>query len=535
MLDLKNNPFNILGVSPRDDVRFINNAYQDAIIDFPEQKGELLDARQSIIIAQRRVGPELRWFPGTSDETIKTVTSEIDKVNGFDFSSFEGLAKANLIAHHHSSIERAERLLAHAVDDLIEDDVRDVVNIDRAKAGLPEIPKDAFRLEWKKLQLEYVECALDMLTSRQNPGNAMLDLVEDHLADQEIQGKFTKMLAIRFDEWSRPVLNDIEARIRLGLSSLGDQEIDERTFRGVVADLNEWDSYRQPIQLLADNLDIDDTRSLELFNDVTHALIQLSSQQGNISFARRCCDVLHDVFQEIPTARESISNLRDQIEREASLSSLSELVDENLENLGSLATSVDKGQFKSGGRAPAGKLYASFINARDLVVESKQEIPWALMMQLVPAFAKENYPPNIVMKFVDVLCSLKPPSVEIGKVLNHYKADLRKALRIVQHEKIVEQINQELTKGNHFRALELASDGLKENPTEHYKKEYEKMMNQAFQIMSPGNNSDNSSRHPPRERYEPPHDDSFAGMVFGIAMLFGFIGLLQLLAWCSNG
>src|SRR5687767_4425788 len=60
---LAQNPFAVLGLSPRGRVEEIEDAYEDALIERPQEEGELLRRKQELLTPNTRLLAELSWFP----------------------------------------------------------------------------------------------------------------------------------------------------------------------------------------------------------------------------------------------------------------------------------------------------------------------------------------------------------------------------------------------------------------------------------------------------------------------------------------
>ena len=61
---LTDNPFARLPVSIRARATAIDDAFEDAVIDHPDEEAALLKLKQAITFPKPRLEAELRWLPG---------------------------------------------------------------------------------------------------------------------------------------------------------------------------------------------------------------------------------------------------------------------------------------------------------------------------------------------------------------------------------------------------------------------------------------------------------------------------------------
>jgi len=97
-MDLFENPFYILGATPRDN--------RQRIVELAEERSLVLDpdvcskARADLLHPRKRIAAEVAWLPGISPDRMKSLIqlTEDSNVNGIDELSISDIAKANLIA-----------------------------------------------------------------------------------------------------------------------------------------------------------------------------------------------------------------------------------------------------------------------------------------------------------------------------------------------------------------------------------------------------------------------------------------------------
>lgn len=336
---LNENPFAVLGVSPRHNREQIIEAEEEVSLFSSSEKAAT--ARSILISPKNRIFAELSWLPGVSPRRAKEL---LDKLNA-DPSSIENeenipeLAKINLIAGGISQglhCDDSESFflvldnLTFLVDGLNISLLMQEINEDRAVAKFPLITDQDTFLEIidlrKKNIVDIIRNAFDKM-----PSNEIVDAMTSYaetwtLSGQSIESNFSELIIDGYETQFHSFLVNEESVISNLIEqakTLTDQSTQQlqKILAKIDAAVRSWDRIAQPAQLLAQARGINHEISLNLGYKLRSLAIDLNNKYGKIDDSIRLSRLLSEVFSEIPELAEQV---------DTDLSTLKDLKESNL-------------------------------------------------------------------------------------------------------------------------------------------------------------------------------------------------------------
>ncbi|WNG14979.1 hypothetical protein [Cystobacter fuscus] len=323
-MNLLENPFHILGASPRDDRR--------RIVELAEERSLSVDpavcaqARADLTHPRNRLVAEVAWLPGLEPvrvaelmERIQRTPSELTWVPGE-----HALAKANMLASALNGLGGARTSdslhlgileLAALMDMFHAEKIRALINTERALSGFPEVLEtsavEEALAERRKHYRTAIKNALDELPPRALVGIVTLvvvqgtsfgtlnapALIDDLVNTYEVEAQ-------RFlDAEARNVELLVEA-VRRGL----EQKRPLPRIKSLLSRLEEvvtnWDGVAQPIQLSALSRGVDHDLSHRVASPVRSLAVDLFNQHGLIEESTYLTNLLQVAFREVPRVAE---------------------------------------------------------------------------------------------------------------------------------------------------------------------------------------------------------------------------------------
>lgn len=172
MMKLEENPFYLLGVGVDSTKADITQKADDKCFDEPELEEDIEKAKGILLNPQRRIGAEIRWFPGCSGSAFQQNLAE--KFQDLNIYAMGGnaLCKLNILLVQLEGLKKIDDIVITilAIDDMYSkislEDIRQWLNKDRQKAKFPEI-QDVQPIEavWKEYRQDIRQQLLDKCSS----------------------------------------------------------------------------------------------------------------------------------------------------------------------------------------------------------------------------------------------------------------------------------------------------------------------------------------------------------------------------------
>lgn len=318
-MNLLDNPFHILGASPRDDRRRILELSEERSLTGDAAK--CAKARSDLSNPRSRIAAEVAWIPGTPAEIVTQIAKSIEGKTAFSptAGALGPLGAANAIASAltgekailtvDQAAQRIESLaLNHERTDLKE--TLDLINLDRQAAGFPAVEATSLQQPLEERRLFYKDAiwaALDRMPSRDivaavtkaaeatsARGTKQAPLLVDEIVDGfsaeaksflEVEAEHVRKLLtvlVQAAEAGAP-----QPRLETLLDAL------ERVVRN-------WDFVAQPIQVSSMSRGLDHEPSLEVATEIRDLALVLNNEHGHLWASQRLTRMALSVFAEVP-------------------------------------------------------------------------------------------------------------------------------------------------------------------------------------------------------------------------------------------
>jgi len=328
-MDLLDNPFFLLGATPRDN--------RNQIYSFAEEKSLLDDstsidnARADLTNPRKRLTAEISWLPGISPKLSSSVLLIIQNNPSDvlrllkDGSKLPSLTATNLIA---ASITRLEMSsvrgelskwiinLAELYERVEAEQVRMLINEDRSVSGFPSVSDLTHVEEELYKRSEYfkktINNALDKLDSREivsavttavetstdNGINQAPSLIHDVVDSFEVEAQ-------PFMEKETNNIKLMIGKIRSDLhEDLSDKEISKWIDQLTVVVKN-WDIVAQPMQVSARSRGLSHDLSHEVSMELRSLSLDIFNDFGHVELSKKITKLQQEVFAEVDSIVEA--------------------------------------------------------------------------------------------------------------------------------------------------------------------------------------------------------------------------------------
>lgn len=338
-MNLLENPFFLLGASPRDNRRKIIELAEERSLT--SETGDYSAARADLTNPKKRLVAEIAWLPGIGPRRAKEVVSLLkngDHAGIFQIEKIPPMARSNLLAAGLLLLEDAPPSdvaewileLAQVFEDIETDKLLAVINQDRVVSGFPEISDESqidTEIQQRRSHFRSVmKSALDKMSSA--------DLVETVTIAVET--------ATDYGEEQGPVLIDdlvdayeVEAQSFLEKEGANIQAVVERIrtaadqrkpeqaiavlIKQLIEMIKNWDRVAQPIQVSRKSRGLDHDESHRVGIEVRGLAIDLFNKHNMLDFSKEIIESLGEVFSEVVGFAEKIeedsSTLTDIVEQ----------------------------------------------------------------------------------------------------------------------------------------------------------------------------------------------------------------------------
>jgi hypothetical protein len=340
-VDLRDNPFFVLGATPRDDRRrILALADEKSLLAAPDAERAIAEARATLTNPGKRLVAEVAWLPGLAPQRAAELLLLLrEKPWHIPFQqSLPQLARLNLLA---AALREAKRflriLLPEHVADLIAAlcaahaaiDAQRVladINADRQVAGfgaIDDVGRLAPLLEERRRHAERaINRALAVLA--EPPRRAALTrAVATATADGSRHGpELLEDIVDGYEAAARQALDQAAAEVARLVQEIGPRvAADARHFalEGLATQLeqavNAWDTIAQPIQLCARSRGVDHEPSRALAWQVRDLALTLHNEHGRTDLSLRLTRLLGAAFAEVDPVAERVADDAEALEQ----------------------------------------------------------------------------------------------------------------------------------------------------------------------------------------------------------------------------
>lgn len=327
-MHLVENPFHILGASPRDDRR--------RILELAEERSLSMDpavcaqARADLTNPRNRLAAEVAWLPGLEPERARAAMEAVQRSASFlpPWEDLHPLARGNLLAAALPALEASQGdsaltkgllELASLLEDCEPEQLRALINEERATAGFPEVRdtsavaealaerrrhyRAAFKSALEVLPpLELVSLVTLVVTEATVRGTRLAPgLVEDLVATYEVEAQ-------RFLDAEAQSVEALVDAVRQAVAKRLPRELLKRLLSRIEDVVTNWDLVAQPIQLSSMSRGVDHEQSHRVAAAVRGLSLELYNGHGMLEESQFLTTLLQDVFREVPRVAEATGN-----------------------------------------------------------------------------------------------------------------------------------------------------------------------------------------------------------------------------------
>jgi len=358
---IKDNPFYILKVLPKDSREKIVEAAEDKLFEIDEEICE--KARIDLITPKYRLIAELNWFPSMSQNEINSI---LKLLNGkdkslIDINDVSMLIKINILNEiiednkfllSQKELKQIILDLSDAFDTLNINEIVQSINEDRNKANFPKIKdKDIEIIENEIISKrqkaikniikhlndiptkDLIKLMTDIITVETSNGQKHSTIFFDDLID-EYRLHVKDYLEEEYKKIEK-LMNKIENKAKEGEQKISD------LVELLIKSLNIWDDVAQPIQLSMKSRGIDEPLSKKLAKKVRNLAIILYNEYKYLNTSKKITKAIKNRFSELPEIStiveediEVLSNIENR-QKQLVKDILKELDVKGIENLSS--------------------------------------------------------------------------------------------------------------------------------------------------------------------------------------------------------
>lgn len=315
MFDLADNPFTILGVTPRSTKSEINEAVEEAMLDADgvEAERRLNVARQALIAPNERLRAELGYLLEIRPADARRVLGGRSREDWLQVATgTEGIARTNALVQAvltprtpGDGTEPFEQLL-EAWEEIDEREIAGRINEARAIAGVADAGLPDIRRGLSELRDYHASRTLEQLDAQARLPQILSRLLRDTLIPARRVG----------ERFPAAVIAAYERRMGGALASFADRALaaldnyvsdaSTRSFDEFRHQLTAWDELAQPLQLASEARGVDDAHSKELYDRIRGSALALANDKDRHDGALRITNLSAEVFAELPWAAEAI-------------------------------------------------------------------------------------------------------------------------------------------------------------------------------------------------------------------------------------
>ncbi len=400
IFDLTQNPFAILGVSPRSGTTEIADAKADRLFDSEYDEAALEVAHSELIVERKRLFHEVSWLADLAPNRARAIVAELPKVDSACAANVvpteAQLSRVNVAADLLMRFPHARDLAQELLDGHNQIDwrsVRQTIDETRALSGFGLTKDDAWKRAQSDLIDRHAEALLATVTMTEDGPELLASMLAASPSAKIPTNGLLERTVTQYDRWSVPRLEQLSEQIDASLAALKagtDTEVNLSRLENLLAD---WDRISQPVQLRDQAKGLDEPRSLRLFKHVREVAIWFANERDNNEAARRITAAFAAAFSELPTVAAmtaaDLKTLNENITHAEALKALHPLevaADGAIEKLSDAAKQIRAGGFAAGKHGVIGSLFAAFDGVREKVgMLPDANTPWLLVRSVALA------------------------------------------------------------------------------------------------------------------------------------------------------
>ena len=473
---LASSAFVTLGVSVRSNKEQILEAYDDRLFEgVPEP--ELDAARSRLTLARDRLGEEIRFLsdvaPARAREALSTLSGSGPPADALA-ATLPNLSRINaygdlLIRSGASFLDQADQ--AHQEFDPAS--AREAIDQTRAASGLAPITDGAWEREIAAFQDDHARWYFDAVRHADDaPGMLTRLLEQPRESASEWHAQLISKVVDQYDRWSEPQLVEIEEKLDRSITALKENAADRDAINAIEAELAQWDSINQPVQLRDQGKGLDEPKSKRIFNKVRTLAIWLANECGEYESAYDLSAALERTFPELPSVvaqlSEDLATLSSLVEASRSqefVQLLADVAQRAKAKVNVIGAEVLAGKFAPNGRGIAGELYREHFAAAAIGSQlTPPDLPWQWTRSVALDLNNEAAQPRAAEIILEAILPGAPPAIA---------ARIREDLATLNGLKLQKEFHEALQRQDFKTARALATRIMDEVPDE--RDEYAKL------------------------------------------------------------
>jgi hypothetical protein len=426
--DLRESPFYVLGVSPRDDSTTIEEAKEAAISDGRLSEPDALRLQQTLMASRRRLGAELSWLLGVAPNRARRLVDETS-LAADEAAGLPLLAAANVAAHR-----CAQKLLPAHPDLLIrfyrqdqEEQTLGILNPERRASGFPEVSPELLREALQELTHAHVKALVDFIISQPTPGFMLLGLIKDHFAEESTVVPFLDEVVDKFDTWAADSLQGLENTIFAALDSIRkDPANSDEQLRLFALAIRKWSMVEAPRQFMMGRRHLQDPRTERLLSKIRGVCLHLHNDLGDpqtpLAITKAALPAFEGSPDHLRQLRADILTLEELAASHVALKvvePLVTLVSEVNSDHRALCRSIKRGNFKASGSGLAGDLYRAFDRAqRDLAGDPARAAAFRIILSLAIDLNNQSQATEEALLLIRALQAISDVPADVADALS---------------------------------------------------------------------------------------------------------------------
>lgn len=323
-MELKNNPFYILGVSV--------DANRREVIEAAEEKGFFLDAeicaeaQNTLINANKRLAAELGWFVDLDDMQLEAIKTAIGASQEISTDGLESVSRLTAVVHNLGILDKEEDpyLLGYSVSEINEafrgltpDEILESINLHREKAGFAACSNQEIIQAINEKRAEIKQIIADKLGVLSDEEYIELASIlgEKMVANNKVDNTIISDAIDSYEIRIQTLLEDRTARIKGLIADYRNNlsEVSVLKLQRLITIVKEWDKLAQPLQLKSQASGLPHRISEEIGNQMRDLAVDLHNDEGKSEEALLITNAMKDVFAELINLNDKFSEDADTL------------------------------------------------------------------------------------------------------------------------------------------------------------------------------------------------------------------------------
>ena len=352
-MDLFENPFYILGATPRDNrQRIVELAEERSLVLNPEICNK---ARADLLHPRKRIAAEVTWLPGVgpnkANKLVESIHNSTDDV--LEYKDLPVIAKTNLLASTLIRLKEFDSddcrdimsLLILSYEDIVASDTFKLINEDRIISSFP-ILNDILIVEEElyRIRTFYHDTCnkiLDQLESSRLI-NTLIYLVKNltftgNYHPPELLEGIIDNYEVSIQELikkQKSVIDDIIYKLKISYNSKQDNENIKVLVNDLRKEVSIWAFFLKPLQISKSSIGLEFNQGHSVYIDIRNLSVEISNKYYDYKISKELFDILstNELYydrleEEIQQDKIILTELLNENEKETIMNELRKLCD----------------------------------------------------------------------------------------------------------------------------------------------------------------------------------------------------------------